>query len=103
MPAKRTFWERMASLLRADPVGPRGPASGDSLALERRTYEAHKAALLASHEGEWVVIHRDRILGVRADYEEALRLGYDRAGYVDLMIHRIAAHEPVLILPPELA
>lgn len=98
MPAGRTLFQRLTALLRGDRGRSRKPDPGASPGLERRTYEAHKPELLASHEGQWVVIHRDRILGVRPDYEDALRLGYEQIGYVDLMVHRIQAEEPVLVL-----
>jgi len=68
------------------------------LAREWATYQASKPELLR-HEGQWVVIHRDQILGIRSSYEEALRLGYERAGYVDFLAHQILAKEPVHFLP----
>lgn len=101
MSDRRRLLKRLTSLWRGDGGRPREPVSDASLDLEWRTFVAHRAGLLASHEGQWVVIHRDQILGVRPEYEEALRLGYEKAGYVDLMVHRIQAEEPILILPPQ--
>jgi hypothetical protein len=61
---------------------------------------ANKRELLR-YEGQWVVIHGEQILGIRPSYEEALRLGYERAGYVDFLAHQILASEPVHLLPPQ--
>ncbi len=43
----------------------------------------------------------EQILGIRPSYEEALQLGYERAGYVDFLAHQILASEPVHLLPPQ--
>ena len=61
---------------------------------------ANKRELLR-YEGRWVVIHGEQILGIRPSYEEALQLGYERAGYVDFLAHQILASEPVHLLPPQ--
>jgi hypothetical protein len=63
------------------------------LALESAAYQANKPELLA-HEGQWVVIHGEQILGIRSSYEQALGLGYERAGYVDFLVHQIRTSEP---------
>jgi hypothetical protein len=76
------------------------PSPETPLALEWATYQAHKQELLRQ-EGQWVVIHGEQILGIRASYEEALRLGYEQAGYVDFLTHQILANEPVYLLPPQ--
>jgi hypothetical protein len=76
------------------------PVSGNPLSTEWATYQAHKEALMRN-EGQWVVIHGEKILGIRATYEEALKLGYDQAGYVDFLTHQILSDEPVYRLPPQ--
>ena len=70
------------------------------LGLEWATYQANKRQLLR-YEGQWVVIQGEQILGIRPSYEEALHLGYERAGYVDFLAHQILASEPVHLLPPQ--
>ena len=70
------------------------------LGLEWATYQANKRELLR-YEGQWVVIHGEQILGIRPSYEDALRLGYEWAGYVDFLAHQILANEPVHLLPPQ--
>jgi hypothetical protein len=87
MAGKRTFLERLTSLLRGEGAAVRDSneqtAASSSpetpLGLEWATYQANKRELLRN-EGQWVVIHGKQILGIRPTYEEALRLGYERAG-----------------------
>ena len=106
MARKRTFLERLTSLPRGE-----GAAVADSneetaasssaetpLGREWATYQANKREL-PRYEGQWVVIHGEQILGIRQSYEEAMRLGYERAGYVDFPAHQISASEPVHLLP----
>jgi hypothetical protein len=108
MSAKRTLLDRLKSLLRGQHAEVRGSNEcvGDSptpetpLALEWATYLAHKQELLRQ-EGQWVVIRGEQILGIRASYEEALRLGYEKAGYVDFLVHQILTNEPIYLLPPQ--
>jgi hypothetical protein len=108
MATKRTILERLRSLLRGESAAIRdtdedaGVSSPTEvpLGLEWTTYEANKRELLR-FEGQWVVIHGAEILGIRASYEDALRLGYERAGYVDFLTHQILKNEPVYLLPPQ--
>ncbi|MGC8644057.1 MAG: hypothetical protein ACP5XB_29710 [Isosphaeraceae bacterium] len=108
MTERRTLLERLAALWRGDDAGARiaseendgARAIQSPLAREWATYQANKRQLL-SHEGQWVVIHGEQILGIRPTYEEALRLGYEQAGYVDFLAHQILANEPVHLLPPQ--
>ena len=108
MARKRTFLERLTSFLRGEGAAVRDSneqtAASSSpetpLGLEWATYQASKRELLR-YEGQWVVIHGEQILGIRPSYEEALQLGYERAGYVDFLAHQILASEPVHLLPPQ--
>jgi hypothetical protein len=108
MARKQTWLERLTSLLRGESAAACNskeeaiaPSTDETpLATEWATYQAHKRELL-QHEGQWVVIHGAQILGIRAAYEDALRLGYERAGYVDFLVHQILASEPVHLLPPQ--
>src|SRR5271157_5630075 len=106
MAGKRTFLERLTALLRGEAAAAphSNEETGDTsspetpLGLEWATYQANKRELLW-YEGQWVVIHREQILGIRPSYEEALQLGYERAGYVDSLAQQILASEPVHLLP----
>jgi hypothetical protein len=107
MPRKQTILERLRSLLWREHPEVRNTnqwteasSPGAPLALEWATYEANKQRLLR-HKGEWVVIHGEQVLGICASYEEALRLGYERAGYVDFLAHQVLENEPILLLSPQ--
>jgi hypothetical protein len=98
MARKRSLWERIASFLQVGGAGQR-PRNDPPLGAEWAAYLAKKPHLLA-HEGQWVVIHGETVLGICPTYEEALRLGYERAGYVDFLVHQVLPTEPVHPLPP---
>lgn len=64
------------------------------LARELATYDARKTDLLEGHEGEWVVIGGDEILGTWPTYEEALDKGYSRYGLHPFLAKQLLAVEP---------
>jgi hypothetical protein len=108
MAEKRIFWDRLTSLLKGGWAGAHTSSTGKSYRLpaeaplrrEWATYLERKSELLA-REGQWVVIHGEQILGIRPTYEEALQLGYERAGFVDFLVHQIRETDPVHPLPPQ--
>jgi hypothetical protein len=109
MAGTRTFFDHLMSIFRGPGQGyvdirksPHPAASHDEppLGIESATYQAHQRDLLM-HVGQWVVIHGDQVLGVRPSYEEALRLGYEQAGFANFLVHRIAEDDPVHSLPPQ--
>lgn len=67
---------------------------GAVMALEKEleTYEAKLEELLAN-EGGFVLIHGEKVLGVYAAYEDALRAGYEKLGVKPFLVKRIAASE----------
>lgn len=64
------------------------------LELEMATYEKHRGELLAC-EGQFVVIKGEEILGTYATYEDALKVGYDKAGLHPFLVKRIQSIEPI--------
>jgi hypothetical protein len=64
------------------------------MALEKElaTYEKKLEQLLAN-EGEYVLIHGEKVLGIFAAYEDALRAGYDEVGVEPFLVKRIEASE----------
>jgi hypothetical protein len=63
-----------------------------SLETELKTYEAQKQKLLAD-EGKFVVIHGDKVLGVYATYEDALKIGYEKCKLEPFLVKKIEAVE----------
>jgi hypothetical protein len=75
---------------REDPVA--------EIAQEIATYRSRLPELLA-HEGEFVLIKGDQVIGFYSDQSEAIREGYRRFGLVPLLVKRITAIEPVVYIP----
>ena len=48
----------------------------DDLGEEAKTYQDHKAELVAKNEGKYVLIKGDEIIGIFDTHEEALTRGY---------------------------
>jgi hypothetical protein len=70
----------------------------DDLAVEIATYKARLPELLA-HEGEYVLIKGDEVIGFFKTSRAAVRAGYRRFGIVPLLVKQIAAVEPVIYIP----
>lgn len=67
---------------------------------EIRFFEDQKPLLLRDHEGEYVLIKDNEVLGFFADWETAYTEGQQRFGFsVPMLIHRIQRDEPVRLLP----
>jgi hypothetical protein len=68
------------------------------LEREIRTYWESLPGL-AQHEGEYVLIHLDRVIGTFLSYGEALRQGYSDFGLQPFLVKRIARIERVHFIP----
>ncbi len=64
------------------------------LERELRTYRARLPDLLVD-QGKFVVIRDDEVIGVYGDYEDALRVGYERCGTRAFLVKRIEAVETI--------
>ncbi len=64
------------------------------LEKELETYERRRAELLP-HEGKFVIIKDETILGYRDTYNDALTLGYEKAGLKPFLVKQIRAVEPI--------
>ena len=64
------------------------------LSLELETFEKLKPKLLAD-EGKYAVIKGDVLLGVYSNYEDALKIGYEKSGLEPFLVKKISAIEPV--------
>lgn len=65
------------------------------LGLELDTYKKHREALLKAAEGSFVVISRDKILGVFESQSDAIRQGYDQLGNVPFLVKQVLEVEEV--------
>ena len=68
------------------------------IAVEIATYKARLPELLA-HEGDYVLIKGDQVIGFYKTSRAALRVGYRRFGEVPLLVKKVAAVEPVVYIP----
>ena len=66
----------------------------EALQKERETYEKMKHDLLPD-EGKFAVISGDQLLGVYANYEDALKIGYEKCQLKPFLVQKISATEPV--------
>ena len=69
------------------------------LAEERMAYRDRLPELVRAHEGQFVLIKGQNVIGVFGDHAEALRQGYRRFGIVPFLVRQIAASEPMVSLP----
>jgi len=77
---------------------PEGQPDG-VLALEWHTYRTEVARLLAEgHEGEFVVIKGEQIIGLHDSWNAAREAGLHLYLREPFMVHRVCAEEPVLRL-----
>jgi hypothetical protein len=66
------------------------------LTQEIATYEKLKPQLLADgHEGKFVLIHKDKLLGIYLTMNEAIEKGYEQVGLDPFYAHQIYEVERV--------
>lgn len=65
------------------------------LKQEYETYQAHKEELLAKHEGQFVLIRENEIVGVFASYDDALKAGLNKFGNVPFLVKKIERDEKI--------
>ena len=69
-----------------------GPSMISSLEVENATYLQELPSLLA-HEGRFVLIAKDRVLGTFDAYADAIQAGYNNAGAAPFLVKKIATIE----------
>jgi hypothetical protein len=70
-----------------------------ALAEERASYRDRLPELVRKHEGRFVLIKGQNVIGVFSDRSTALQEGYSRFGVVPFLVRQVAASEPVVYLP----
>jgi len=66
------------------------------LATELRTYNEKLEALLGTHEGKYVVIHKDKVLGTFDSQIDAIAWGYRELGNVPFLVKQVVKVETPL-------
>lgn len=59
------------------------------LSKELKTYEASLESLLSSHEGKFVLIHDEKILGTFDSQMDAITWGYRELGNVPFLVKQV--------------
>lgn len=67
-------------------------------AVEKATYEVHREQLVAEHDGEYVLIKGDEIIGT-GDLEELHKKGCQQFGYELFLLRPIEAVDRQHIIP----
>jgi hypothetical protein len=65
-----------------------------ALEKELQTYQRELSSLLAN-EGQFVVVSGDNVLGLFSNYEDALKIAYEKCGTNPFLIKKIQAIEQV--------
>jgi hypothetical protein len=65
-----------------------------ALEQETQTYQRELTTLLAN-EGQFAVISADKVIGVFATYEDALKIAYEKCGTKPFLIKKIQSVEQV--------
>ncbi len=70
-----------------------------SFELEQKYYNDHKAELLSHHDGKFVLIVGEELVGAYDRQEDAYRAGVARFGNVAMFIKRVQAEDPPVSIP----
>lgn len=76
---------------------------GVVLSQELEAFERELPMLMAQHEGQFAVVHGDRIVGFEPTYEAALEWAYGRFGLEPFMVRQVLAEQPVIYLTRHIA
>jgi hypothetical protein len=60
-----------------------------TLATELETYEKNLDALIGVHQGKYVVIHKDRVLGAFDSQLDAMTWAYQQLGNVPFLVRQV--------------
>lgn len=71
----------------------------DPFATERRVFESRRSDLITRHEGEFAVVHGERVLGTRPSLEGAVDLGYRLTQATAFLVKRIERCDVPVFLP----
>jgi len=66
------------------------------LAIELKTYEDNSESLLAAHEGKFVLIHGEEVLGAFDSQSDAIAWGYRELGNVPFLVKQVVKVETPL-------
>ena len=62
---------------------------GQVLETEMKTYDKQRDRLLSAHEGKYVLIHGDQVVGAYESKMDAIMLGYQKFGNVPFLVKQV--------------
>lgn len=62
----------------------------DTLSRELTAYEANLETLLAAHEGKYVLLHNEEVLGVFDNQMDAINWGYKELGNIPFLVKHVS-------------
>src|SRR5271155_2256341 len=71
----------------------------EAIAEEIATYKGRLPEMASEHEGEFVLIKGNEVVGFYPDDSSALREGRRRFGFVPFLVKQVKAHERVIYFP----
>ncbi|MGH2610399.1 MAG: hypothetical protein ACRDHF_15065 [Tepidiformaceae bacterium] len=71
----------------------------DDIATEIAYFKAHRAELLTTYAGQYVLIKDESLFGGFPSAEAAYKEGLRRFGIVPFLVQRVTKHERVLFSP----
>ncbi|MFT6821766.1 MAG: hypothetical protein ACJATT_005597 [Myxococcota bacterium] len=75
----------------------------DPFETERRVFADALPTLLNSHDGQYAVVHKTRLLGVRSSLESAVELGWTTTNSRAFFVRRIERQVGPVVLPSRVA
>jgi hypothetical protein len=69
------------------------------LEKETRFFEAQRQALIENHEGQFVVIKGEHLLGAYTTFAEAYEAGVNAYGTESFMVKQVSPEEGQVLLP----
>ena len=69
------------------------------LRADFQVFESHRKEWVRDHEGKYVVMHKDEVVGFFDDYAAGLKAGIAKFGVkTEFLIQQVCAEEPVFVI-----
>jgi hypothetical protein len=69
------------------------------LEKERAWFEQHRTELLEQHEGRWVVVHGETLVGIWDNLEQAYIEGVRATGQEEILVRQVTRIDPTFSAP----
>jgi len=69
------------------------------LETERAWFDQHRQELLEQHEGRWVVVHGETLVGIWDNLEQAYVEGVRATGQEEILVRQVTRTDPTFSAP----